>query len=263
MKVISVTRAALVLLVFCWTLPAGWAQSAQSSDLTLDQILNRMQQSEAASREQSVPYSVVREYQLAPAGAQQPSSEVVAQINFVPPAAKEYSIVKEEGNDRGTGIVRKVLDHEKQMAGRSELVDITPRNYDFNLVGRDTLDGHDCYLLQLTPKRNAVELVKGQAWVDASSFAIRKIEGTTAKSPSLWIKDLKVTINYGQVDGVWLQTSTQAVADVRFAGTHVMTSRELDVRRATVNAQNHPAVRVRQRRNSHQVGADAATWVAR
>ncbi|HKD85411.1 MAG TPA: outer membrane lipoprotein-sorting protein [Terriglobales bacterium] len=260
MRVLSPTRAALILSCFCLSLPTCWAQS---SNLTLDQILNRMQQSETESRQQSVAYRVTREYQLAPAGAQQPSSEVVAEINFLPPSAKDYSIVKSEGNDRGAGIVRKVLDHEKEMAGRSEQVEITPRNYDFKLLGRDVLDGHDCYRLELSPKRNAMELVKGQAWVDADSFAIRKIEGTTAKSPSFWIKDLKVTINYGQVEGVWLQTSTQATADVRFAGPHVLTSRELDVRRATFDAQNHPPRRVRQRRNPRQVGADTATWVAR
>ena len=260
MRVLSPTRAAFILVCFCSALLPCWAQS---SNLTLDQILNRMQQSETESRQQSVAYRVTREYQLAAAGAQQPTSQVVAEINFLPPSAKEYSIVKSEGNDRGASIVRKVLDHETQMAGRSEQVEITPRNYNFTLLGRDTVDGHDCYLLQLSPKRNAVELVKGEAWVDADSFAIRKIEGTTAKSPSLWIKDLKVTINYGQVDGVWLQTSTQATADVRFAGPHVLTSRELDVRRATVNAQNHPPVRARQRRNPRQVGADTATWVAR
>jgi outer membrane lipoprotein-sorting protein len=260
MRVLSPTRAVLILACFCLSLLPCWAQS---SNLTLDQILNRMQQSETESRAQSVAYSVTREYRLAAVDAQQPSSEVVAEINVLPPSAKEYSIVKAEGSDRGTSIVRKVLEHEKQMAGRSESVEITPRNYNFNLLGRDTLDGHECYLLELSPKRNAMELVKGEAWVDADSFAIRKIEGTTAKSPSFFIKDLKVTINYGQVDGVWLQTSTQAVADVRFAGTHVLTSRELDVRRATVNAQNHAPVRVRPRRYPRQVGTDAATWVAR
>ena len=61
------------------------------------------------------------------------------------------------------------------------------------------------------------------------SFDIRRIAGETAKSPSFWIKKLNVTLNYGEVNGVWLQTSTQAVADVRVAGPHVLTSRELDV----------------------------------
>jgi outer membrane lipoprotein-sorting protein len=260
MRALSSTLIAFLFTISCITLALPCR--GQSKSLSLNQILSRMQQSETESREQSVAYSVTREYQLSPAGAPRPSSDVVAQVNFVPPAAKDYSIVKSEGSDRGTSIVRKVLDHEAQMAGHSELHEISPRNYDFLLLGREALDGHDCYVLQLSPKRQAVELVKGKAWVDADSFVLRKIEGATAKSPSLWIKNLNVTIDYGQVNGVWVQTSTQAVADVRFAGPHVLTSRELDVRRSSLSAQARP-VRTHQRRNIRHIPSDAAAWVAR
>jgi outer membrane lipoprotein-sorting protein len=61
------------------------------------------------------------------------------------------------------------------------------RNYDFALLGRETIDGHDCYVLQLRPKRQTVELINGKAWVDAHDFALRRIAGVTAKSPSLWL----------------------------------------------------------------------------
>ncbi len=254
------SREVVALCVFCLAVPLAFAQS---KTLTLDEIVARLQQSQAQSREESVAYTVTRDYQLSPAGAQRPVSDVVAQINFVPPGAKDYSIVSSQGNDRGTSIVKKVLDHEAQMAGHPETHAISRSNYDFALLGHDTIDGHECYVLQLSPKRDAVELVRGKAWIDANDFEIRRIEGVTAKSPSMWIKDLTLTLTYGQVNGVWVQTSTQARADVRFAGAHVLTSRELDVRRASISAQAQPPVRVHQRRNGHNVGADAATWVAR
>lgn len=235
----------------------------QSSSLTLDQILVRMQQAELDSRAQSIAYTVTREYQLSAEGAQRPSSDVVAQVNFIPPAAKDYSIVKSEGSDRGAGIVRKVLDHEAEMAGHYDQHEISRRNYDFALLGRETIDGRDCYVLQLMPKRQAVELINGKAWIDAQNFALRQIKGTTAKSPSMWIKGLRLTIDYGQVNGVWVQTATQAVADVRFAGPHVLTSRELEVRPALLSAQAKTQAQARQRRNNHNVEADAAAWMAR
>ena len=196
-----------------------------------------MQQSEAESRDHSVAYVVTREYQLAAAGDSQPSSDVVVQVNFVPPAAKDYNIVKADGSDRGTSIVRKVLAHEARMTAHPEQHEISRKNYDFALLARGMFEGHDCYVLKLYPKREAVELIAGKAWVDANSFAIRRIEGATAKSPSLWIKNLNVTINFDQVDGVWVQTSTQAVAQIRFIGTHQLSSRNLDVRRASLTAQ--------------------------
>ena len=235
----------------------------QSSSLTLDQILERMQQAENETRAQSIAYTVTREYQLSAAGAQHPSSQVVAQVNVVPPSAKDYSIVKSEGSDRGTGIERKVLDHEAEMAGHYDQHELSRKNYDFALLGREAVDGHDCYVLQLKPKRQAVELINGKAWVDAQNFALRQIKGATAKNPSMWIKGLTLTIKYGQVNGVWVQTATQAVADVRFAGPHVLTSREVEVRPALLSAQAKAQWQARQRRNNRHVEADTAAWMAR
>ena len=261
MRDISSRRIAIVFSAFFLTLSSPcWAQSAS---LTLDQILTRMQQADSHSRQDSVAYTVTREYQLAAAGARQPTSHVVAQVNFVPPAAKDYSILKSEGNDRGAGIVRKVLDHEAEMAGHSERHEISRRNYDFALVGRETFDGHDCYVLKLLPRRQAVELINGKAWVDAHDFIVRQIQGATARNPSMWLKGLTLTLTYGQVNGIWVQTSTRAVAEVRFVGTHVLTSRELDVQPASLNARSQPPAPSHPRRNPHRFEADTATWIGR
>jgi hypothetical protein len=237
---------------------------AAQANLNLGQIVSRIQQARTAEHNRSIGYTVTREYQLQAQGSAQANSQVVAQVSFVPPMAKEYTIVKSEGSDRGTGIVRKVLDHEVAMATHADANEISPVNYDFTLIGHDTIDGRDCYLLSIAPKREAVELVRGRAWVDANTFDIRRIQGQTAKSPSFWIKNLNVTLNYGAVNGVWLQTSTQAVADVRVAGTHVLTSRELDVQTATYSARSQGPAKVRaQRSTGRRAVADAATWVAR
>ena len=236
---------------------------SQSKPLSLDEVLSRMQQAEAASKNQALAYTVTREYQLGAPGASQPNSDVVAQVNFVPPAAKDYMLVSSEGSDRGAGIVRKVLDHEAAMATRPELHELTARNYDFALLGRESIDGHDCYVLQLSPKREAAELIRGKAWIDAGNFTLRRVDGMTAKSPSLWIKNLHVVINYGQVDGVWLQTSTRAEADVRFVGPHVLTSRELDVQVGTVTARMQTPRTRTQKSNRRRTADEAATFMAR
>ncbi len=254
-------RPAILLLTICVAVsPVSWGQS---KNLSLNDILARMQQADSDSRDHSVAYTVTREYQLSAEGAQQPTSNVVADISFAPPAAKEYLIVKTEGSDRGTTIVKKVLDQEAAMAAHHEQHELTVRNYDFALLGRATIDGRDCYLLQLSPKRQAVELVRGKAWVDAQDFSVRRIEGLVAKNPSLWVKNVNLTINYGEVNGVWLQTSSHAVAELRLLGTHVLNSRELDVRSAGVSAQRHFASPNRGRAAASRSVSDAATWIAR
>ena len=78
----------------------------------------------------------------------------------------------------------------------------------------------------------------------------------------MWIKNLTVTIDYDNVSGIWVATSTRAVADLRFAGTHVLTSRELDVRTAAVSARNRPPARVPSRSSAHGAASRTATWIA-
>ncbi|MGC2112804.1 MAG: outer membrane lipoprotein-sorting protein [Candidatus Korobacteraceae bacterium] len=249
-----------VLLACCTAAPLlSWCQARP---LTLGEIVSRMTRAQAESRDRDLAYSITREYQLSAQGAASPSSQVVAEINFVPPSAKDYSIVKSEGSDRGKSIVRKVLEHESQMASHSEEHAVTARNYDFALLGRETVNGRDCYVLQLSPRREAVDLIRGKAWVDANNFALRRMEGSPVKSPSMWIKNLTVTIDYENVNGIWVATATKAVADLRFVGKHMLTSRELEVRTATVSARNRPPGRVPSRSNAQRAASRAATWIA-
>jgi hypothetical protein len=117
-------------------------------------------------------------------------------------------------------------------------------------------------VLQLTPRRAEPELVNGKAWVDASNFQVRRIEGTPAKSPSWWIHNLHVSIDYGTVHGIWTQLATKAVADVRLMGTHVLTSHEVDLQTTTVEAANWGPKRAGGR-TSRQTITGSAVWVPR
>ena len=125
-------------------------------------------------------------------------------MDYVPPSRKEFSIRSAEGNERGTKVVRRVLEHEANMAKGSVNSDFCTANYDFAVLGQETLNGRPVYVLQLKPKHETVELLRGKAWVDAESFLVVRAEGEPAKSPSWWIKDLKIAIDYGRADGVWL-----------------------------------------------------------
>jgi hypothetical protein len=98
------------------------------------------------------------------------------------------------------------------------------------------LDGQPCYLLGLKPKRKEKDLISGEAWVDKHSLLVRNIEGEIAKTPSWWLKRVRVKLAFADVEGTWLQTSMEAVADVRILGPHTLTSRILDYRGTDVVA---------------------------
>ena len=113
---------------------------------------------------------------------------------------------------------------------------LTRDNYDFTLMSDTVLDGRPCYVLGLKPKRKEKDLVSGSAWVDKSSFLILHLEGETAKTPSWWLKSVRIKLSFGDVSGVWLQTSMEAVSDVRLLGLHTLRSRILDYRGSDISA---------------------------
>jgi hypothetical protein len=165
------------------------------------------------------------------------NADVVAQVDFKPPTGKDYSIQKWSGSARGKQIVQRVLDHEtEESKGNQARTALTRDNYDFILTGDTVLDGRPCYVLGLKPKRKEKDLVSGSAWVDKSSLLILHVEGETAKAPSWWLKSVRIKMSFGDFSGAWLQTSMEAVADVRLLGSHTLRSRTLDYRGSDMSA---------------------------
>ena len=52
---------------------------------------------------------------------------------------------------------------------------------------------------------------------------------------------MQVKLAFAYLEGTWLQTNMEAVADVRFLGPHTLTSRVLDYRGTAVVASGIPA----------------------
>ena len=237
------------LFTILGVLLAGISALAQNSAPDVNTIVSRMQTA-MAGRNHDRAYSVTREYTLAPEDASK-ASRVVAEINSVP-EGKSYTIT--QGSGQAEKVVRKVLDHETQTANDHTGAGLTIQNYDFTYMGTGAVDGHICYMLQLTPRHDGKDLVKGKVWVDAETYLVRQLSGSPVKSPSWWIKDLDVTLHYRDMDGLWLQDSTVAVAQVRLVGKHTLTERAVDVRAGTVEAAQR-ATHNRRRPNAALLGA--------
>lgn len=223
---------------------------AQNSAPDVNAIVGRMQTA-MADRNHDRAYSVTREYTLAPEDASK-ATRVVAEISTVPGGKREYTIT--EGSGQAEKVVRKVLDHETENANQHSGAELSGDNYEFAYLGTGPVDGHACYILQLTPRHDGKDLVKGKVWIDAESYLVRQVSGSPVKLPSWWIKDLDVTLHYRDVDGLWLQDSTVAVAQVRLVGKHTLTARAVDVRTGSVEAVKHP-IPARRRPNPALLGA--------
>jgi hypothetical protein len=124
-------------------------------------------------------------------------------------------------------VVRKVLIHEQEMARDNGEHDLSRQNYEMTYVGMQGLNGVRCYVLQLHPKRNDKNLLEGLAWIDATMFLPRRIVGTPSKSPSWWVKDLRLQMDYAPIAGMWLPIGSRAEADVRIVGKHTFIARDV------------------------------------
>jgi hypothetical protein len=257
----SIRRLVLVLGVFTIIGARSVAQSA--NELGLAEIVDRMADAQIAAHN-NPGYRAVREYRLSAADESVPTSEVIAEVDYLPPSSKQFTIRQAQGSDRGEKIVRRVLEHESQMASRSAQSEFTPDNYQFALLGQETVQQKRCYVLQLTPKRSSTDLINGKAWVDAESFLLRRVQGQPAKNPSWWIKNVDLTIEYGSAAGIWLPVATQAHAELRLLGRHTLTSRDVQVQTAVENAAlAPPAARSNRRTPPRKSAASPAAWLSR
>jgi hypothetical protein len=79
----------------------------------------------------------------------------------------------------------------------------------------------------LLPRRNEKSLLRGEVWVDANTYLLQRVEGQPAKSSSWWVRDIRIVLLYGDVDGMWLQTDLEATANVRILGPSAMVSSDM------------------------------------
>lgn len=209
-------------------------------NVSVSEIVSKMEQSQAANRERLKAYMLTRTYQVFNGQEQKPKSTITAEVSYVPPQRKDFKIQESSGG-MAERVVRKALEHEVKVTKDPTVNEITSNNYDFELVGTQKIWGNDCYVLQIKPKRDTKELLKGKVWIDAQRFLIRRVEGKPAKDPSWWVNDVRVSVTFDEVAGMWMQTGTEAYAKVRFAGVYRMVSRDNEVRTAqSVAASGNP-----------------------
>ena len=72
--------------------------------------------------------------------------------------------------------------------------------------------------------------------MDAENYRIHRVVGEPAKSPSWWIKKLEITVAFGNVQGMWLQTMSHAEADVRLFGHNILSAQDVSYQTGTLSA---------------------------
>ena len=108
---------------------------------------------------------------------------------------------------------REAVTEENQRA-----VALIPDNYTFSLVGKEQTAGGAAYILSVEPRTQNKLLYRGRIWVDATDFAVMRIEAEPAKNPSFWTKETQIEQVYSKVGDFWLPRSNRSTTTVRLGG---------------------------------------------
>ncbi len=218
------SRAKLGCLIVIYLLAAACVSGqTQTAVPTTEEIVAQMAQAQAENRTHFHPYVVTRDYKLFEGDNHDHArSRIVAHITVVPPDSKKYTIENPDGSVLGERVVRKILDGEVALAKDSASTEITSENYDFRVVREEELGGQRCYILEMVPKRKSKNLLRGTIWVDSRTYLLRRVEGEPVKNPSWWATNIHIALRYGYVGAMWLQTYSEATANIRILGRSTM-----------------------------------------
>jgi hypothetical protein len=185
---------------------------APAQQLDATSVIQQVDAAVRARIENLVGYTVTEHYAVY-RGADEihPVAEMTVNTTYRKDSGKSYAIVSQTGSE----IVRN-LENEKHINQPSirEGAWITSTNYDMRLQpgGIQPLDGRDCLVLTLSPKRKESYLLQGLLWVNAKDGSIVQVQGTASKNSSLLTGPTQIMRQYTSLSGFPEATHVRAVS---------------------------------------------------
>jgi len=156
-----------------------------------------------------------------------PAAEMTVKTVYSKNRGKEYTKLTESGSALlRSQLLGTVLDNEKHMSlpGNREGVLVNSDNYEMKLKSSEAqmVDGRECMVLTLTPKRTSPSLFNGTLWVDAKDYSIVQLEGMASKSHSFLSGPAQVSRQYTNVSGFPMATHAKAISKSSLLGETVV-----------------------------------------
>jgi hypothetical protein len=212
-----------LLLVGMGVIPAGgWGQAGAAQALTADEIVTRMMQRDRERQVALDRYGSMRTYHMeyhGPIGERK--ADMVVRMQFSAPDKKEFVVVSESGSTIFCKqILRRLMEGEREGAleqNRQRSM-LSPENDKLTLVGREQVDGVDAWVLDVTPRRENRFNYKGRVWVSVEDYAVVRIVGSPAQSPTFLMGNAEFDYKYGRDGQFWLPRRNETVSKLRIGG---------------------------------------------
>ena len=217
--------AAAVFLCVAGAVHAEDGNAPSTAALNSAQIVQQMERNNQSRSDELKHYTAVRHYQVGYKGfGAKLGATMDVEVSYDAPAEKDFRIVSQSGSkiliDK---VLKRLLETEKEAAGKLSASALTPANYSFTLEGNEAVDGRPAYILSVEPLTDNKLLYRGKIWVDAADFAVVKIAAEPARNPSVWIAKTKIDHTYAKTGGFWLPEENRTESKIRIGGTAVLT----------------------------------------
>jgi hypothetical protein len=146
-------------------------------------------------------------------------AEMVVHFDYQAPSSKEFKIVSQTGSRfLQDHVFKRMIESERDAAKDQDHNALNETNYSFEMKGFErTADGGQ-YVLAVLPRTRNKFLYRGTIWVDATDFAVTRIQAEPAQNPSFFIKHTEVNHRYRKVGDFWLPAENHTVSYMRFGG---------------------------------------------
>lgn len=172
-------------------------------------------------------------------------SQMIVKVVYRSPSTKEFTIVSETGSQLLINrVFHRLLESEEEAlnAKNRQQTALNEHNYEFTLIRFERTRERSCYVLAVWPRLSNKFLYRGTIWVDATDFAVWRIEAEPAKNPSFWTKKSRILQIYTKTGRFWMPSNNHTTTTVRFGGTAVL---NIDYKDYELN-QPHLAVAAKQ-----------------
>ena len=152
-------------------------------------------------------------------------SEMIVNVMYRAPSTKEFTVISEKGSKLIINrVFHKLLESEEEALNAKNRHDsaLNELNYEFTLIRFESAPEGSCYVLAVRPRSSNKFLYRGTVWVDATDFAVAKIEAEPAKNPSFWTKKSRILQTFVKAGNFWMPSNNRTTTAVRFGGKAVL-----------------------------------------
>ncbi len=210
----------ILMLSFLLSTAMGWCESVPP--LSPQTILDRMEQRYESQIAEIASYQALRRYEASNPILEKPALRILKE-DYRGPETRSFQVVERSG----PGYMDRLLfnrlmevDSETARGAVRIQVDLCRRNYDFHFEKYDLAT--NLYLFRVSPRTAHPYLFRGSVWIDGEDFAVRRIEGSPAKRPSVWVRKTNFVHEFGKFGDYWFPIHHRSEAQLRVFGTSTL-----------------------------------------